>query len=157
MISGPTDSVADLPLLQRTLSTGTSKSSASNRARSKSPGAARDPLGLHVVYYPQNTPHRADIIFIHGLGGTSRSTWSKNRDPELFWPLMFLPKEPDICLARILSFGYNADILKGTKTSVTVLDFAKDLLFDLKYGKDDDKEELEIGKVRYTVFPSIPG
>ena len=88
-----------------------------------------------------------DIIFIHGLGGTSRRTWSKNEDPELFWPLKFLPLEPDVCLARVLTFGYNASIRTAGNVSTTVLDFAKDLLFDLKYAKDEQKEALDIGNV----------
>lgn len=88
-----------------------------------------------------------DIIFIHGLGGTSRRTWSKNEDPELFWPLKFLPLEPDVCLARVLTFGYNANIRTAGNVSITVLDFAKDLLFDLKYAKNEQMEDLKMGNV----------
>ncbi|KAI1661234.1 hypothetical protein F4813DRAFT_385767 [Daldinia decipiens] len=104
------------------------------------------PLGLTVVYTPENA-HKADIVFIHGLGGTSRWTWSKNRDPDLFWPLTFLPLEPDVCLARILTFGYNANFRKSGNIGTSVLDFAKDLLFDLKYAKDDHGEDLNMGSV----------
>ncbi|KAI0112614.1 hypothetical protein F4776DRAFT_667191 [Hypoxylon sp. NC0597] len=104
------------------------------------------PLGLTVVYTPPDT-RKADIVFIHGLGGTSRWTWSKNKDPELFWPLKFLPLEPDIGLARILTFGYNANFRRAGNVSTSVLDFAKDLLFDMKYAKDDQKEDLNLGSV----------
>ncbi|ROW08795.1 hypothetical protein VMCG_02977 [Cytospora schulzeri] len=103
-------------------------------------------LGLNVIYTPDNG-HNVDIIFVHGLGGTSKWTWSKNKSPELFWPLTFLPLEPDICLARILTFGYNASFQKPGSAVVSVLDFAKDLLFDLKYGKDKHMDELDMGKV----------
>ena len=89
-----------------------------------------------------------DIVFIHGLGGTSRFTWSKYKNPELFWPLTFLPLEPDLCLARILTFGYNADFRRAGNASTSVLDFAKDLLFDLKYAKDEQKKDLNMGNVR---------
>ncbi|KAI2466515.1 hypothetical protein F4781DRAFT_434287 [Annulohypoxylon bovei var. microspora] len=102
------------------------------------------PLGLTVVYTPENV-RKADIVFIHGLGGTSRWTWSKNKDPDLFWPSKFLPLEPDICLARILTFGYNANFRKAGSFSTSILDFAKDLLFDLKYAKDDQKDDLKMG------------
>ena len=88
-----------------------------------------------------------DIVFIHGLGGTSRRTWSKNEDPELFWPLKFLPFEPDVCLTRILTFGYNANFRTAGNVGTSVLDFAKDLLFDLKYAKDEEKNDMEIGLV----------
>lgn len=74
-------------------------------------------------------------------------TWSKYKDPELFWPLTFLPLEPDVCLARILTFGYNANFRKAGNVSTSVLDFAKDLLFDLKYAKNERKEDLNMGNV----------
>lgn len=86
-------------------------------------------------------------MFIHGLGGTSRWTWSKNRDPELFWPSKFLPLDSDVCLARILTFGYNANFLKAGSIGVSVLDFAKDLLFNLKYANDNQNEDLNLGNV----------
>lgn len=108
--------------------------------------AGSGPLGLNVIYTPDNG-RKADIIFIHGLGGTSKWSWPKDKRPDLFWPLTFLPLEPDLCLARILTFGYNAAFQKSGNIGTTVLDFAKDLLFDLKYGKDRDMDELEMGKV----------
>lgn len=111
------------------------------------------PLGLNVIYTPQNG-HKADVVFIHGLGGTSRLTWSKHKDPELFWPLTFLPLEPDICLARILTFAYNANFRKASNVNISVLDFAKDLLFDLKYARDEFDKELNMGNVsNVQVFP----
>ncbi|KAF2229076.1 hypothetical protein EV356DRAFT_494418 [Viridothelium virens] len=104
------------------------------------------PLGLNVIYTPENG-HKADIVFVHGLGGGSRWTWSKSRNPELLWPLTFLPLEPDICLARILSFGYNANFKKAGSVGTVVLDFAKELLFDLKYARDEAKRDLKMGRV----------
>ncbi|KAI0550041.1 hypothetical protein F4679DRAFT_544620 [Xylaria curta] len=104
------------------------------------------PLGLNVVYTPDHA-HKADIVFVHGLGGSSRWTWSKNKEPDLFWPLTFLPLEPDLCLSRILTFGYDASFGKSTSVATSVLDFAKDLLFDLKYAKDSNLDDLDMGKV----------
>lgn len=120
----------------------------SQRSRDKSESEANS-TGLKVVYSPEGN-RAADIVFVHGLGGTSQSTWSKNKDPELFWPLKFLPLEPEICLARVLTFGYNARFRKAGSANITILDFAKDLLFDLKYRQDDHIEELEMGAVRYS-------
>jgi hypothetical protein len=106
-------------------------------------GSSQDPLGLKVIHRPLQD-RRADIIFVHGLGGSSRMTWSKNKDLEFFWPLKFLPLEPDINEARILTFGYNANFRPGSgKNKMSVLDFAKDLLYDLKYAKDESAPELE--------------
>lgn len=98
------------------------------------------------MYTPEGA-QSADIVFIHGLGGTSRRTWSKNEDPELFWPLKFLPLEPDISMTRIFTFGYNANYRRAGNISTSVLDFAKDLLFDLKYAKGEQQEDLIIGNV----------
>jgi len=109
--------------------------------------AGPGPLGLNVVYAPKTGKRKADIVFIHGLGGTSRFTWSKNKDPDLFWPLKFLPLDHDIGQARILSFGYNASFQRRGKGQVSISDFAKELLFDLKFATDKDQDGLEIGSV----------
>ena len=106
-----------------------------------------DELGLHVVYQP-SSPASLDIIFVHGLGGASHKTWSKNRDPDLFWPQQWLPLEPDICSARILTFGYNAMFRSGGPQNMNIADFAKDLLFGMKFGSTVDTEDVGIGRVR---------
>ncbi|KAK3997916.1 hypothetical protein QBC44DRAFT_392249 [Cladorrhinum sp. PSN332] len=104
---------------------------------------SRDPMGLNVVSWPPEE-HIADIIFVHGLGGSSRMTWSKNRDLDYFWPLQFLAAEPGLLSrARILTFGYNSNFRPGAgKNQMSILDFAKELLFDLKYGQDKCGPEL---------------
>ena len=107
-----------------------------------------NPLGLNVLYEPDGVP-MVDIIFVHGLGGTSCHTWTKDKDPDLFWPKEWLPQEPDICTARLLSFGYDSTILgtPGRGTILNITDFAKDLLFGMQFGKNDELEELNVGKV----------
>jgi hypothetical protein len=85
---------------------------------------------------------------VHGLGGDSRKTWSKNHDAELFWPGLWLPFEPEICQARILSFGYNASFRAGApKTVSNITDFSKQLLYEMGFGKNEDGEDLGIGQV----------
>ncbi|TLS23922.1 hypothetical protein PpBr36_08240 [Pyricularia pennisetigena] len=116
--------------------------------RSSDPQAGdHGPRGISVVHSPLNEPHRANIVFVHGLGGTSRKTWSKDADPALFWPLQFLPLESDLRMARILTFGYNADFQKPGSVNTSVLDFAKELLFDLKHARNEQGEELDMEKV----------
>ena len=117
-------------------------SQGSQKSRRPDPGA----LGLTLIYSPEDV-HKADIVFVHGLGGTSRKTWSKNEDPDLFWPMKFLPFEPDVALTRIFTFGYNANFRAAGKVNISVLDFAKDLLFDLRFAKDERKGDLAIGRV----------
>ena len=146
------DNLADLndlsepSTIPRTLTTA-SANPGFQKERSKSPSYSRDPLGLQILHNPKNG-RKVDIVFVHGLGGTSRLTWSKNKDLELFWPLTFLPSEPDISQGRIFTFGYNGSFFKpNARNSATVLDFAKDLLYDLKYAKDENRGDLEIGSV----------
>lgn len=55
--------------------------------------------------------------------------------------------------ARILSFGYNARFLaSGPKDISGITDFAKSLLFEMKYSKDEAAGDLGIGNVRYALF-----
>ena len=80
-------------------------------------------------------------------------SWSKDRNPALFWPQTFLPFEPGIGEARILTLGYNARFRPGAGTNkMSILDFAKDFLWDLKYAKDETSAQLEdlaIGEASY--------
>ncbi len=85
-------------------------------------------LGLTLVYScPDPT---FDLIFVHGLGGTSIGTWSWDRDPVNFWPT-WLGDDVELSSSRIFTFGYNAS-LRGQYTTFNILDFAKDLLFRMK-------------------------
>ena len=50
-----------------------------------------------------------DIVFVHGLTGNAYNTWL-HKDTGVHWPSTLLGQ--DIPDARILSFGYDADIVK---------------------------------------------
>jgi len=105
-------------------------------------------LGLSVIWEPESD-RSLDIVLVHGLGGTSHSTWSKDHDPKYFWPHLWLPREPVIRSARILTFGYNANWRsKGPKSILNITDFAKELLFAMKFSKNEAKnlEDLGIGE-----------
>lgn len=98
---------------------------------------------LTVVYRPPRE-RNVDIVFVHGLGGSSRMTWAKHRDLDRCWPLSFLPSEPGMGDVRILTFGYNSKFKPGAeKNQASVLDFAKDLLYDLKHAQDESGFGLE--------------
>ena len=107
-------------------------------------------LGLQVLYEPPQK-REVDLIFVHGLGGTSRGTWTLAKDARTFWPLEFLPSEAVIKNARISTFGYEAKFQLGAgKSGMSILDFAKDLLFELRYAKDEkepEPRELGMGEV----------
>ena len=96
-----------------------------------------DPLGLHLVC--DNPGPGGDIIFVHGLGGGARRTWSWNRDVDNFWP-RWLAKEDGLSTHRIFIYGYNSNF-KGAGTNLNIIDFAKDLLFQMlvfsgRHGED---------------------
>ncbi|KAH8879232.1 hypothetical protein GQ53DRAFT_800306 [Thozetella sp. PMI_491] len=90
-------------------------------------------LGLTTLHEP-SLPTRpvADIVFIHGLGGGSRKTWSFSNEPYHFWPQAWLPEEPDLSDVRIHSFGYNADWTGRRQSVLRIYDFAQSLISELK-------------------------
>ncbi len=131
----------DLPLRH-----GQSQDSEAKR-KERSRDRRADPLGLTILHEPESSPS-ANIVFIHGLGGTSRHTWSRNRDLHLFWPLEWLPYEPELSFARIMTFGYNSHFssLSHRKENIlNISDFAKDLLFSMKFATGEGERRLDIG------------
>jgi hypothetical protein len=85
----------------------------------------KGPIGLTTVYKPLEKAI-VDLVFVHGLGGGSRKTWSKNEDPALFWPQEWLPRDPDFRDARVHTFGYDSNWEK--ESILSIHDFAKSLL-----------------------------
>jgi hypothetical protein len=85
----------------------------------------KGPYGLTTLYNPKGNAV-ADLIFVHGLGGGSRSTWTKSMDPLLFWPQEWLPQDEKFKDVRIHTFGYNSNWDRGS--TLNIHDFAKSLL-----------------------------
>ena len=107
-----------------------------------------DPLGITLVHGTPNTS--VDLIFVHGLGGASRKTWSWNRDAQYFWPA-WLPSDKDFSQTRIFTFGYNADF-RGPETTSNIIDFAKDLLFGMLTYSVGETQAGPIGSVRLSFY-----
>ncbi|CAJ2506600.1 Uu.00g077860.m01.CDS01 [Anthostomella pinea] len=117
--------------------------------RRRSHDRRQNPIGLTVLHEPSNPSERAvDILFVHGLGGTSLQTWCHGRDLDNLWPERWLPFEAGFETARIITYGYNAHF-SSTKdqASLAIGDFANDLLFRMKYE--------ELGKHRLGEVPII--
>lgn len=110
-----------------------------SRSRSKSPSIveqpeasdhARGPLGLNLLYSPSES--LVDFVFVHGLGGGSRKTWSKTDNPYHYWPKEWLPRDPDFSNCRICSFGYASDWSERRDRVLEINDFAASLLGEIK-------------------------
>lgn len=88
------------------------------------------PLGLILLHEPSDP--FIDFIFVHGLGGGSRKTWSKTRSPAHYWPKAWLPSEPQFKNVRIHAFGYNATWKERHASNLTIHDFGQALLTDIR-------------------------
>ncbi|KAI1356446.1 hypothetical protein F5Y01DRAFT_323867 [Xylaria sp. FL0043] len=99
---------------------------------SEETGNEKGPLGLTTLFQPPEAEATADIVFIHGLGGGSRKTWSKTPNSSHFWPKSWLPEDPDFQDVRIHSFGYKADWGERRQSILNISDFAQSLLGELK-------------------------
>ena len=85
---------------------------------------------------------------MHGLAGSSHKTWCKNHDPDLLWPKTWLSLEPELRSARILTFGYEASFASVGPSSISnVTDFAKALLYDLRFWRDEAQDDNVLGEV----------
>jgi hypothetical protein len=90
---------------------------------------SKGPLGLELLYEPPNP--QIDFIFVHGLGGGSRKTWSSSNDAQHFWPKAWLPEDEKFAAVRIHSFGYDADWHAWRKSPMGILDFAQSLVGEM--------------------------
>lgn len=121
----------------------------------RSGGGTSSSQGLSILYTPDDGDHAADIIFVHGLGGTSHGTWCSNRDVSTYWPQQWLPKDVDLRHSRIFTFGYDAkygDEHQGDTIGISA--FSDNLLFDFLCGRDDHGRPFRFGRVscNYLMF-----
>jgi len=86
-------------------------------------------LGLNLLHLPSES--RVDLVFIHGLGGGSRKTWSKTSLARDFWPAEWLPKDPAFSCVRIHSYGYDSDWTKANANCLNIHHFGRSLLMEL--------------------------
>lgn len=92
-------------------------------------GDIKGPFGLNTLFCPAHDAI-ADMVFVHGLGGGSRSTWTKSSDPELYWPQVWLPQDEAFHQVRIHSFGFDSNWDK--ESILNIHDFAKALLASIQ-------------------------
>ncbi|KAK4172588.1 hypothetical protein QBC36DRAFT_72161 [Triangularia setosa] len=104
-------------------------SSPGARSKTPSPENSKGALGLTLLHDPSEP--RVDFIFVHGLNGGSKRSWSASSDATTFWPKEWLPSEAGFKHVRIHSFGYDSDWSKSQQSSLTIHDFGQALLADL--------------------------
>ncbi|PKK46375.1 hypothetical protein CI102_11067 [Trichoderma harzianum] len=91
-------------------------------------------LGPNVLTSVENA--KVGVIFLHGLTGHREKTWTAEGEADP-WPKSLLPK--DLPTARIITYGYDADILHLTRVAGqnTVREHAKTLINDLSALRTD--------------------
>lgn len=90
-------------------------------------------LGLHRLHVPP-AKARVDLIFVHGLGGDARKTWSKAG--QNFWPQDWLPADPAFQHVRIHTYGYDSAYLKGGDDCLNIHHMGKALLSEVSTSPD---------------------
>lgn len=89
----------------------------------------KGPLGLNLLF---DVPEpQVDFIFVHGLGGGSRKTWSISPDIQHYWPKEWLPNDPEFRNVRIHTFGYMADWGGRGESLLNIRGFATSLIRDI--------------------------
>ncbi|KAJ9646807.1 hypothetical protein H2204_000499 [Knufia peltigerae] len=121
-----------------------SRPSNANKAEDYSRDHDAKCLGLRAIHVPETKPI-ADIIFVHGLGGHSYKTWSKDRNKDYFWPGLWLPQDPKIRRARLFTYGYDSS-LTGPKRASNILGFARTLLFDMRNSRGQQTNSIRVGE-----------
>ena len=104
----------------------------------------KGPLGLNLLHSPPEPI--VDFIFVHGLGGGSRKTWSKTTDPSHYWPKEWLAKDDGFQTSRIYSFGYAADWNDKKESVLAILDFARALLAEIMNDREMSRANVRIGR-----------
>lgn len=81
--------------------------------------------GLRAIHTPSF--HQVDIVFLHGLTGSADKTFLLD-ETGIYWPVHLLTH--DIPSARILTFGYDADVthFMGAVGKHTIEDHATSLV-----------------------------
>lgn len=94
----------------------------------------KGPLGLNLLHTVAEP--LIDFIFVHGLGGGSRKTWSMSSNPHHYWPKEWLSRDPEFRFVRIHSFGYKADWGEKGESILNIHDFARSLLSEIHCSPD---------------------
>ena len=71
-------------------------------------------FGLTQVYTPLGDERKfVDVVFIHGLNGHPKETWTSEKS-KIFWPVQLLAPVIQEDNTRVLVYGYDADVTSFT-------------------------------------------
>ncbi|KAI1328103.1 hypothetical protein F5Y16DRAFT_409969 [Xylariaceae sp. FL0255] len=142
-------------LLSRHFALSSRQTAVSSEASTKVLANAKGPFGITTVHRPISTINPiAQVIFIHGLGGGSEHTWTKDG---VHWPRDLLPQQSPLQQAGIHVFGYDSDFKKSS--TLNIYDFSKSLLNSILNNPDIRASQcpiIMIGHTRQTaIYESI--
>ncbi|KAL9053755.1 MAG: hypothetical protein Q9162_004553 [Coniocarpon cinnabarinum] len=103
------------------------------------------------VLYDRGAKAATDIIFVHGLTGNAYTTWLDDKSG-VHWPSQLLKE--DVADARILSFGYDADVVRfwNPASNSRLSNHAESLVGDLvRLRERTDTEERKIVFVAHSL------
>ena len=113
------------------------------------PESSNGPVGLNLLFSGQDP--LVDLVFVHGLGGGSRKTWTNPDKSATFWPKEWLSRDGDFDRTRVHSFGYEAD-WRRRGSVLDIHDFARSLLLSVR-----NSPEIRKSKVRsFSINPYCP-
>ncbi|KAK2853297.1 hypothetical protein FQN49_005207 [Arthroderma sp. PD_2] len=119
------------------------------RSEAAKPEEIKGPLGLNLL---RDVPEPlVDFIFVHGLGGGSRKTWSFSPDPKHYWPKEWLGDDPEFRQVRIHSFGYRADWAEMGESVLNIHDFGNSLLREVEGNPDIRRSKTKIVFVAHSM------
>lgn len=82
-------------------------------------------LGIHAIAGTENPKRQLDLLFIHGLGGDSFTTWQYENKDEYFWPKGLAGEFPEI---GVWTIAYGATPSKWVEDVMPMEDRAENLL-----------------------------
>jgi hypothetical protein len=94
------------------------------------PATKDSKIGLQKISGCDNSNRKADVVFVHGLGGHALSTWHpQEKSDKNSWPFWLGEELPDI---GIWSFGYEAEFSGWKGKATPRFDKASNLLHCLE-------------------------
>jgi len=106
-----------------------SQPSSQESGSNKTAATTKDSLALKILHAPNTLDRQGskvvDIIFVHGLGGLAKKTWTHSSS-KAFWP-DFFHEEEEFSNARISTFEYDSNLsnIFGANNILDISGFAK--------------------------------